>query len=402
MAVEGQERVHVVVHCRRRRDAALVEGLLGELGAGWSPLGSFDEVGRLLADDGVDLALADVEADGRLDGLVRHLSRANGEAPPLILLAHPRRLSVSLRRVAQRFHVSVLHRPFGKPQLAQAIHHGLKIRSHQRGGRRLRAQLARAEAQVERLKQEAEEDVRRRNKLLASISHNLRTPVNEIVLFCQVVRGAAGTPEGLAEVEGLATDLLTSVASLRELVDDLLDIARFDLDLLEFRPSIFPLIPFLDRTLSLARTLAASKGLAFHVAAEPAGLIVRTDPNPLARVLQNLASNAVKFTDGGEVHVSARVARTGELILAVRDTGRGIAADDQVDIFDEFAQLDNPEGDRTKGTGLGLAICRRLVAALGGRIEVVSALGSGSTFTATLPADAVVTPRFSHRARTSR
>src|SRR5262249_31265977 len=144
-------------------------------------------------------------------------------------------------------------------------------------------------------------------------------------LFCQVVQGAAGHPGGLAEVETLAAGLHSSVALLRELVDDLLDIARYDLGTLEFHESTFPLGPFLDRCFDSARALARPKGLAFRVEVADPGLLVRTDPDPLARVLQNLASNAVKFTDAGEVLVSARAETGRALVLAVRDTGRGIA-----------------------------------------------------------------------------
>ncbi|MBX6316363.1 MAG: hybrid sensor histidine kinase/response regulator, partial [Isosphaeraceae bacterium] len=119
-------------------------------------------------------------------------------------------------------------------------------------------------------------------------------------------------------------------------------------------------------------------------------LHVRGDPDQLARILQNLTSNAVKFTAAGEVRVEARPGFDGSLTLAVCDTGRGIAPEAQEGIFDEFTQIHNPERDRTKGTGLGLAICRRLVAAMRGRITVASQPGRGSTFTVTLPAGTVV------------
>ena len=393
MADGRGDRPHIVVHCRRERDRTLVDGLLGEIGADWSPLGNWTALGRLLSDDRIDLALADVEGGNhRLDGLLRAIhARQHEEAPPVILLARPRRLPAAVRRAAHRFHVHVVHRPFGRLQLATAIRSGLTLRSRQRGHRDLHAQLQRCGALVERLRREAQEDARRRNQLLAAISHNLRTPVNEIVLFCQVAQGMARDPDGPAHVERLAGGLLSSVASLRELVDDLLDIARYDLGTLEFHETVFPLGPFLDRTLLVARTLAQGKGLDLAVEVDDPDRLVRTDPDPLARVLQNLASNAVKFTDAGQVRVTARAAADGGLVLAVRDTGRGIAPELQGEIFSEFAMLHNPERDRAKGTGLGLAICRRLVAALRGRIEVASAPGQGSTFTVALPPESLVT-----------
>jgi signal transduction histidine kinase len=391
-AEQDPDRPHVVVHCRRERDRALIEGLLGQIGAAWSPLGSVTELARLIEADRVDLALADADGHaGRLHHLLRTVERHDGKAPPMVLIGRPRRLSAPVRRAAHRFHVSVLHRPFGRAQLASAVRDGLAVRDRQRGCRRVREQLRRAEALVDRLRRESEDDARRRSQLLAAVSHNLRTPVNELVLFCQVVQGGP-LPNGMADVERLAAGLNASVASLRELVDDLLGIARFDLGALEFHASTFALAPFLDRTLGPARALAQPKRLPVHSAVEPPDLHVRTDPDALARIVQNLAANAVKFTDSGEIRVSARVAADGGLTLAVRDTGRGIRPESQSGIFDEFAQLHNPERDRTKGTGLGLAICRRLVAALGGRIDLDSAPGRGSTFTVDLPAQVVVQP----------
>jgi signal transduction histidine kinase len=392
MADEQGDRPHIVVHCRRGSDRTLIGGLLEEIGADWSPLGPPSWLGQLMSDDRVDLALADVEGGNhRLDGLLRAMeAREHHESPPLILLARPRRLSAPLRRAAHRFHAHVVPRPFGKVQLASAIHSGLALRARQRGHRRLRGQLRRCEALVERLRRETQEDARKRTQLLAAISHNLRTPVNEIVLFCQVAQGMARDPDGPAHVERLAAGLLSSVASLRELVDDLLDIARYDLGALEFHESVFPLGPFLDRTLAMARTLAQGKGLPFAVEVDDPERLLRTDPDPLARVLQNLASNAVKFTDVGEVRVRAQAEPGRGLVLSVRDTGRGIAPEQRAIIFDEFAMLHNPERDRAKGIGLGLAICRRLVEALRGRIEVTSDPGRGSTFSVTLPPEVLV------------
>jgi signal transduction histidine kinase len=110
----------------------------------------------------------------------------------------------------------------------------------------------------------------------------------------------------------------------------------------------------------------------------------------LGRVLTNLVGNAVKYTDGGQVHVRADRLGDGSVRLAVEDTGIGIAQEHLDHIFDEFFQLRNPERDRNKGNGLGLSISKRLLEAMGGRIAVDSAPGQGSTFAVTLPASAVV------------
>jgi CheY-like chemotaxis protein len=107
----------------------------------------------------------------------------------------------------------------------------------------------------------------------------------------------------------------------------------------------------------------------------------------MGRVLTNLVGNATKFTERGRVQISAAQSQNGGLVVAVKDTGPGVPVDQVDRIFDEFAQLQNPERDRDKGSGLGLAICRRLVQAVGGSLSVESSPGAGSTFSAWYPPD---------------
>ena len=157
-----------------------------------------------------------------------------------------------------------------------------------------------------------------------------------------------------------------------------------------FREVAFPLAPFLEKTLEAQRLDAQAKGLAFRATLDAPGAVARTDPEKLARILRNLASNAVKFTDAGEVAVEVHAQDGPNLSPSPCATpGCGIAPDKLEGIFDEFAQLANPERDRAKGTGLGLALCRRLVGALHGHLHVRSALGEGSTFTVTIPCEVV-------------
>jgi signal transduction histidine kinase len=111
-----------------------------------------------------------------------------------------------------------------------------------------------------------------------------------------------------------------------------------------------------------------------------------TDESKVSQILRNIISNALKFTERGEVRVSARLAPEGDrVVLAVADTGIGIAPDDQKAIFEEFTPLENALQRRVKGTGLGLPLCRKLAMLLGGRVEVDSQVGVGSTFSVALP-----------------
>src|SRR5439155_6668350 len=119
-------------------------------------------------------------------------------------------------------------------------------------------------------------------------------------------------------------------------------------------------------------------------------LRVRTDRIKLSRIIGNLVGNAIKFTERGKIRLEA-LSHDGQGVeIRISDTGVGIAPEFLRHIFDEFFQLRNPERDRTKGTGLGLSICKRLVDAMGGRIDVFSQPGVGSTFTVTLPSSAIL------------
>ena len=138
--------------------------------------------------------------------------------------------------------------------------------------------------------------------------------------------------------------------------------------------------------------LARQKGITVEYAPPPEPLYVRADRIKLSRVVGNLLGNAIKFTDRGGVVVEAAPDGGGWAEVRVTDTGVGIAAEHLRHIFDEFFQLRNPERDRNKGTGLGLTICKRLVDAMGGRLDVESRPGVGSTFSVALPPASVLPP----------
>ena len=246
----------------------------------------------------------------------------------------------------------------------------------------------RAESALKEAKESAERASLRKTQFLSAVSHDLRTPVNAMSLQAELLGhlvASAGPTAPADELRDLAADLRRAAAGLVELINDLLDLSKFDSGTVEHRIGDFALDEWLSVTLVPLELTARAKGLGFSWRADRPGRIVRADRVKLGRVLTNLVGNAIKFTEAGSVTVAAGADPAGWLALAVRDTGPGIPDDQLARIFDDFAQLRNPERDRTKGTGLGLAICRRLVESAGGRLGVASRPGSGSTFTALYP-----------------
>lgn len=241
---------------------------------------------------------------------------------------------------------------------------------------------------LRRAAESAEQASRNKTQFLSAVSHDLRTPVNALSLQAewlgQIVSGMERTDP---ELSALSEDIRRASSNLIDLVNDLLDVSLFDSGVLEYHVTEFPLDAWLDSALAPLRVTARSKGLSLGWRVDRPGRVVRGDRVKLGRVLTNLAGNAVKFTERGTVDVVAAADPQGRLVLTVTDTGPGIPKDQRERIFDEFAQLRNPERDRTKGTGLGLAICRRLVMAAGGTLTVASREGVGTRFTAVYPAD---------------
>ncbi len=239
-------------------------------------------------------------------------------------------------------------------------------------------------------RREAEEASVRKTRFLASVSHDIRTPVNAINLMAEVIRRAVDNPALAPQIPHLAQRLQANALSLVELVTDVLDIARIDTGKVEIIETEFVLNELLADEVRQLQPLAADKGLSLEVEPPARPIWLRADRVKLARILGNLISNAIKFTDHGTVRVSAALGAERQVVIRVADTGHGIAAEHQGYIFDEFAQLRNPARSRDQGTGLGLAICKRLVEVMGGAVAVESTPQVGSTFTVTLPATCVV------------
>jgi signal transduction histidine kinase len=271
--------------------------------------------------------------------------------------------------------------------LAAALTLALVLRRERRQARR----LAERSRELERLSSELLRVSRMKSEFLANVSHELRTPLNAIVGFVDLLReGVYGelTPKQVKPVERIEA----SANHLRQLVDQVLDLARIASGRLELHLELVDLRRLLLDVASEVESLAAEKQLAFTVAIGTNLPKVRTDALHLQQILMNLLGNAIKYTPAGKGRVTLRTRRAQDplwVAIDVSDTGIGIHPIDHARIFEEFEQVNaGPRGDSARrGTGLGLAISKRLCQALGGRIELESAPGEGSTFTLWIPAE---------------
>lgn len=225
-----------------------------------------------------------------------------------------------------------------------------------------------------------------KSRLLMGVSHELRTPLNAIIGFSELMLDDVGALESNERREYLG-DILTSARHLLTLIDDILDLSRVEAGKMKFRPEPCDAEALRREVCDVVWPLADKKRL--RISSEcPAPIAATIDPARFKQVLYNYLSNAVKFTpEGGRVMVRLSAEGASEFRLDVEDTGIGIAPEDIPQLFQEFHQLRNGRGFG-QGAGLGLALTRRIVEAQGGKVEVRSALGQGSVFSAVLPLSA--------------
>ncbi|MBP5987403.1 MAG: HAMP domain-containing histidine kinase [Azonexus sp.] len=236
---------------------------------------------------------------------------------------------------------------------------------------------------LEEAREKAEEASRQKSAFLATMSHELRTPLNGILGFAELLKYELNDPSQ----QEYARVIQQSGEHLLNLVNEILDLAKIESGEMNFKRIAIPLAGLVEECASIHRVTAEGKGVRFalHLADDlPAEY--STDPTRLRQILNNLLSNAVKFTAAGEV--SLEVSRHDcHIGFAVRDTGPGIPPESRETIFEKFKQLENFLTREHGGTGLGLALVKQLAEHMGGRIEMESEVGVGSTFTVYLPLD---------------
>jgi len=279
-------------------------------------------------------------------------------------------------------------------------------------------QLAQQNAEIEQKRREVEDakdlfeekaeqlaiTSRYKSEFLANMSHELRTPLNSLLILAQEL---AENPDGnlLPKQVEYATIIRSSGSDLLKLINDILDLSKIESGTVTLEINDWPiseLEPLLERTF---RHVAEVTKLAFTIDIDPqVPSTLPTDPQRLQQILNNLLSNAFKFTEKGRVEFRATPAASGwtnpslsaaegVVAMSVTDTGIGIPHDMQRSIFEAFAQGDGTTSRKYGGTGLGLSICRELVSLLGGEIALESEPGRGSTFTIYLPAGHIPAPR---------
>ena len=224
-----------------------------------------------------------------------------------------------------------------------------------------------------------------KSRFLSNMSHEFRTPLNSILALARLLLDEADGP--LTAEQGKQVGYIRrSAESLAELVNDLLDLAKVEAGKLELRPRSFTVQELFGGLRGVMKPLQQSDAIEL-VFDEPVDCPpLFTDEAKLAQVLRNLISNALKFTEAGEVRVAASYDRVaGHCIFTVQDTGIGIAPENHELVFHEFSQVASRLQGRAKGTGLGLPLSRRLAELMGGSLTLQSALGAGSRFTVAIP-----------------
>ncbi len=243
---------------------------------------------------------------------------------------------------------------------------------------------------LEKAKLKAEESSRMKADFLANMSHEIRTPINGIYGVLQLLRDSR-----LNNKQNEFVDLaLTSTRNLLHIINDILDLSKIDAGKLAIERIFFDPVEFITEISESYRLQCAAKGLAYGDKIQvPDNALIKNDPTRIRQVIENLMSNALKFTEQGSIRVVFKVETkedAGQLTVVIKDSGIGIAEEKLESIFDQFSQEDLSTTREFGGTGLGLSISQQLCRLMGGDIRVNSAKGQGSQFTITLPIDIII------------
>lgn len=223
-----------------------------------------------------------------------------------------------------------------------------------------------------------------KSKFLSNMSHEFRSPLNSILALTRLLAEGADGPLNAEQLQQVGY-VRKAAEDLYELVNDLLDLAKVEAGKVEVKPSRFTVTDLFGALRGMLRPLFLNQSVALIF--EPADDLpgIYADEAKVSQILRNFISNALKFTEKGEVRVSAEMNGSDRVCFSVADTGIGVAPQDHERIFEDFAQVDHPIQKRVRGTGLGLPLSKKLAQLLDGEIRLTSELGKGSTFTLDLP-----------------
>jgi signal transduction histidine kinase/DNA-binding response OmpR family regulator len=224
-----------------------------------------------------------------------------------------------------------------------------------------------------------------KTRFLSNMSHEFRTPLSSILALSGLLLDRSDG-ELTSEQDKQVRFVRKAAESLLELVNDLLDLAKIEAGKVDVRPVEFEVKTMFSALRGMLKPLLSGASVNLHFEEAEDLPTLYTDEGKVSQILRNFVSNALKFTERGEIRVTASVdADRRNIAIAVADTGIGIHPEDQSRIFEEFTQLDSPIQRKVKGTGLGLPLCKKLAVLLGGQVTVESLVGSGSVFTLTIP-----------------
>ncbi|KRG77458.1 histidine kinase [Stenotrophomonas chelatiphaga] len=234
--------------------------------------------------------------------------------------------------------------------------------------------------QAEQLRQVSE----LKSRFLSYMSHEFRTPLGSILSMTRLLDD--GMDGELSSGQRQQVLFISSAASeLREMVDDLLDLAKIEAGRITISPGWFDLMDLFSALRGMFRPLVDGNDIELEFIAPPQLPMLYTDDKKLAQILRNYVSNALKFTPRGRVVVSAELEGEAAVRFSVRDTGIGIPVEMHAALFEDFVQVDSPLQKRLRGTGLGLSLCKRFAVLLGGHVGVNSVPGEGSEFFVVVP-----------------
>ena len=241
-------------------------------------------------------------------------------------------------------------------------------------------------------KEEAERANQVKTRFLANMSHELRTPLNAIIGFSQIIKDGLMGP-GKPIYANYAHDIFHAGEHLLEIINNLLDISKIEAGKTELRDELIDPAKIVDDSIAAMRVQAAAKHIELAADVPPDTPCIRVDTVRMRQVLINLVSNAVKFTESGQVKVSISFDAASGFRFAVADTGIGMAPDEIEKALEPFGQVDNAVSKKYAGTGLGLPLAKMLVMLHGGRLEIASMTDAGTTIAVHLPPERIVWSR---------